>query len=393
MNKLTLLSIGIITVTLAGVALMAIPKKDQLQEVFIIQSELSHIELKEHYEQWKSKYQLSKQTLLGDSEYSETYRLTKFKENLLKISDHNKKFIDGHYSFTMKLNQFTHLSSDEFQELHLSDLSYEEDIPKQYLPMPASDQDLSYINNVKEPTNLISNNTIPLWKKIIDLYVDAFKYFFSQSSDSERPMEIDWRNKMHQPLEQGGCGSCYTFATTSAIQAVLGSSKLLSTQELVDCDNRNKGCKGGIPQNVYSYASYLGITYDEEYPYIQRQRPGCGVDYNDTSKRLKISTYYDVQSNAESLETALKYAPVTAAIDAKSLQMYGSGIYDFPCSLDRNEANHAVVVVGYTSEYFLIRNSWGVRWGEEGHFKVRKESNNKGTCGLYNDMSFPYVNK
>lgn len=73
--------------------------------------------------------------------------------------------------------------------------------------------------------------------------------------------------------------------------------------------------------------------------------------------------------------------------------MYGSGIYDFPCSIDRNDANHAVVIVGYTSEYFLIRNSWGPHWGEEGHFKVRKESNNKGTCGLYNDMSYPYIKK
>lgn len=52
--------------------------------------------------------------------------------------------------------------------------------------------------------------------------------------------------------------------------------------------------------------------------------------------------------------------------------MYGSGIYDYPCGNLRSEANHAVVIVGYTSDYFLVRNSWGPYWGENGYFKVSK---------------------
>jgi len=69
--------------------------------------------------------------------------------------------------------------------------------------------------------------------------------------------------------------------------------------------------------------------------------------------------------------------------------MYGTGIYDYPCSVDRSDANHAVLVVGYTPEYFIIRNSWGPDWGEDGYFKVRKVNNEHGICGIYNDMSYP----
>lgn len=105
MDKLKLLSLGIMTITLAGVALLSIPKKQDHTHVYILSEGISHSEFKEKYEEWKTQYsQKSKIILLGDSESSETFRFENFKQNLQKISDHNKKYLSGDHSFTMKLN-------------------------------------------------------------------------------------------------------------------------------------------------------------------------------------------------------------------------------------------------------------------------------------------------
>ncbi len=46
--------------------------------------------------------------------------------------------------------------------------------------------------------------------------------------------------------------------------------------------------------------------------------------------------------------------------------------------------NHAVLLVGYgvegeTEDYWIVKNSWGVKWGENGYFRI---SRGDGTCGI-----------
>lgn len=106
------------------------------------------------------KYQ-SSHTLLGDSESAETYRMANFKDNLIRISNHNQRYLNGEHSFTMKPNQFSHLTPQEFEELHLSDMSHDEEVPKKYLESSnvtesSSKIDYSY-EGVPEPTVLVSN--------------------------------------------------------------------------------------------------------------------------------------------------------------------------------------------------------------------------------------------
>jgi cathepsin L len=55
------------------------------------------------------------------------------------------------------------------------------------------------------------------------------------------------------------------------------------------------------------------------------------------------------------LYNALQKGPVSVAVDALFWAYYKEGIYD-DCG---NEVNHGVLVVGATSEYWLIKNSWG----------------------------------
>ena len=91
-------------------------------------------------------------------------------------------------------------------------------------------------------------------------------------------------------------------------------------------------------------------------------------------------------------EEALKIAvatqgPISVAIDAtRSFQMWKfhhSGVY-YGTDCRSDFLNHAVTVVGYGTEdgqdYWLVKNSWGSDWGEEGYIKMSRNRNNN--CGI-----------
>lgn len=74
---------------------------------------------------------------------------------------------------------------------------------------------------------------------------------------------------------------------------------------------------------------------------------------------------------------------------------YGSGIYDGSCN---SRLNHAVTVIGYgTSEedgtkYWIVKNSWGSDWGEEGYMRIARDVGvDGGHCGIAKVASFPTV--
>ena len=60
--------------------------------------------------------------------------------------------------------------------------------------------------------------------------------------------------------------------------------------------------------------------------------------------------------------------------------------------------DHGVVVVGYGTEngvdYWLVRNSWGPKWGEEGYFKIQRNvvDTHTGKCGIAMEASYPVKN-
>jgi C1A family cysteine protease len=49
---------------------------------------------------------------------------------------------------------------------------------------------------------------------------------------------------------------------------------------------------------------------------------------------------------------------------------YASGIYEDLISTD-NDINHAVILVGYTPEYWIMRNSWGTGVGMKGYYHIK----------------------
>merc|ERR1712139_185154 len=66
-------------------------------------------------------------------------------------------------------------------------------------------------------------------------------------------------------------------------------------------------------------------------------------------------------------------------------QTYRSGILS---NCNGRQLDHGVLAVGYTSQYFKVKNSWGKSWGEKGYIRL---STNGNQCGMLNEGIYPVV--
>merc|ERR1711973_933874 len=221
-------------------------------------------------------------------------------------------------------------------------------------------------------------------------------------SNEPIPNDVDWRNQgmVTQVKNQGRCGSCYSFSATGALEGAWkksrGSLPNLSEQQYVDCSGRygNYGCRGGWYQSCWRYAMNAGGNMPESaYRYTARQGR---CRFNRGQVVATVSSFHDTQPGSENdLTNALaRVGPVSVAIDASasSFRRYRTGVhYSRSCSSRR--LNHAVLAVGYGSEsgrdYFLVKNSWGTRWGAGGYIKMIRNRNNN--CGIATKPSYPIV--
>ena len=73
------------------------------------------------------------------------------------------------------------------------------------------------------------------------------------------PAAFDWRDygRVAGVKDQGSCGSCWAFGTVSNLEGLYakekGVIKTFSEQMLVDCDNLDSGCNGGLEEYAYTW--------------------------------------------------------------------------------------------------------------------------------------------
>jgi len=210
---------------------------------------------------------------------------------------------------------------------------------------------------------------------------------------------IDWRQYGYfNPIrDQGQCGACWTFASVAVMEAAwaikTGSLLKFSEQELLDCAaNGARTCDtGGSMQDSWSWL-ISGTTRrspmsQASYPYTTSSAASCLYDATRATNAVFQSRVY-VQSTDAALVAAVQTRPAIAVAisgSGRAFQFYSSGVLsDSSCS--STVLDHAVVVVGYGTDattgydYWLIRNSWGTRWGEQGYAKIRRNFNNM--CGI-----------
>lgn len=168
----------------------------------------------------------------------------------------------------------------------------------------------------------------------------------------------------------------------------------MSEQFLVDCFLENYGCDGGWPALTFDLIMKYGIVDNSSYPpYVAYRTSAASCD---KFNRVRINGYGRVPSGDEKVlkDVLCRNGPVVITVDASSdkFQFYKEGIYTDP-NCNGTNLNHAMVAVGYgvdekTKEpYWLVKNSYGVGWGEEGYIRYRRDFNN--LCGIASDASYP----
>ncbi|KAF6262807.1 hypothetical protein COO60DRAFT_573038 [Scenedesmus sp. NREL 46B-D3] len=223
-------------------------------------------------------------------------------------------------------------------------------------------------------------------------------------ANANPPAAIDWRDHgaVTGVKNQGACGSCWAFSATGAVEGInqikTGELVSLSEQQLVDCDTvtGNAGCGGGLMDWAFEYIKKNGgIDTEEDWGYYSGWGFGTWCNRRKLADRhaVTIDGYEDVPKNDEyALKQAISQQPVAVGICASpAMQFYRGGVIDTCCS----ELNHGVLAVGYGTDeatghpYYLIKNSWGGSWGEQGFFRLKYGTSKEGLCGIATTASYP----
>ena len=210
--------------------------------------------------------------------------------------------------------------------------------------------------------------------------------FVSRSFLKDLPASVDWREKgVVSPVRnQGKCGSCWAFSTIAVTEShvAIASGKLtaLSEQQLVDCVPNPKhcggsgGCEGLVEPIAYTYGATNGFVARESYAYTAQD--GFCRDVPLT-KVASIAGVVELPTNnpQKLMEAVATQGPVSISVAASDFKNYESGIYSGDCGY---VTNHAVVLIGYGADdkgnlYWIVRNSWGEKWGEQGHIRLPRE--------------------
>jgi cathepsin L len=291
----------------------------------------------------------------------ETARRVIWEKNLKYINSHNLEATFGKHSYTLKMNAFGDLTNAEF---------------------------------VAKFNGFNKSHTVTQSKN---------KITYLAPSNVQIPDSVDWRTQGYvTPVkDQGQCGSCWAFSAVASLEGqhfkATGQLVSLSEQNLVDCSGSfgNDGCNGGLMDQAFDYIkSNKGIDTESSYPYTAQDGSckfkAANVGATDTG-------FVDITSGDEEALTtaAATIGPIAVAIDASqsSFQFYNDGIYtDDGCS--STQLDHGVTVVGYGTQgtgqdYYIVKNSWGTSWGQEGYIWMARNSNNM--CGIATSASYPTV--
>jgi len=204
--------------------------------------------------------------------------------------------------------------------------------------------------------------------------------------------------------KQGECGSCYAISAITVLESRIRIKSnnrfkpVLSPSSVISCSRYNQGCNGGYPYLVGKHAKEFGFVEEYCQGYDQKDNFCNNECFKQKVWKAKsygyIGGFYGACNEREMMKEIKENGPIVVAINATpELYYYSQGIFisnvrkiegKFEKGVKPWEyTNHAVVCIGWGEEYikgtivkyWILKNSWGTNWGEDGYFRVIKGKN------------------
>jgi C1A family cysteine protease len=214
---------------------------------------------------------------------------------------------------------------------------------------------------------------------------------FVAKSGRDLPPRFNWEDsgKVSSVKNQDGCGSCWDFAATAALEAIYlihrGVELDLSEQAVLSCISPGYGCQGGWMEDAYSVFESYGAISEADMPYQADDGVPCTM--MEYPALVKMTGWVAVPQGRNFIKTAVMTAPVAVAFMAYSdFYWYSGGCYSHPGG-PTHDINHAVLVVGWDDDMcngegaWRCKNSWGPNWGDSGYFWIHYDQCNFGIIG------------
>ncbi len=221
------------------------------------------------------------------------------------------------------------------------------------------------------------------------------------------PLSLDWRNVFGHSFigpvrDQGNCGSCYAFSALATAEGVYNVATGNFDENCADfSESYLMWCLGSLPEYYphfygcegadWNYAELEsltseGVVWEDQFPYTTEDAGGCvpGDDPTTVFSEWGRIPCGDIDAMKTAIST---YGAIDVAVYAsQDFINYRSGIFvddNTSCNTDPcymgNGTNHGVSLVGWgndeiSGDYWILRNSWGSSWGENGYMKIGTSS-------------------
>ncbi|KAL5267141.1 hypothetical protein ACHWQZ_G004243 [Mnemiopsis leidyi] len=187
------------------------------------------------------------------------------------------------------------------------------------------------------------------------------------------------KHRYNSAKHQNTCGSCWAFTTVGMLEGwahiKTGQKPLLSEQQVLDCSGSSNNCGGGWYYEALGYIkNNQHLASASQYRYENRKGSCRRTSYGNAMP-FKITGVYKSRGDAD-MASRLNSGPLGVAMDFRNINFrgYWDGVWS---NTNCNQwPNHAITLVGYTSSYWEIRNSWGTGWGNQGYFKITRRVQN-----------------
>ena len=230
-------------------------------------------------------------------------------------------------------------------------------------------------------------NRSPQWYGWLPDLPDHRDFYYSSIAPKSLrfPSRVDLRGGCSRVENQGSLGCCSGHALAGAIEFLenkMGGTFTNVSRLFIYYNER--AIEGTIAQDSGAFLrdgikslAKLGVCSEKEWPYhvrsfTKKPHPSC---YKSARKR-QITSYHRISTVDEMRICLAEGFPFvfgfTVYQSFESKEVERTGVLNLPKPKEQNKGGHAVLAVGYVDrdQRFIVRNSWGADWGQEGYFTV-----------------------